>query len=49
MCAERLQVNPKQCIVLEDSSPGISAAKAAGMLAVAIAIGNYCHQDTSHA
>lgn len=29
--AKRLDVNPGNCIVIEDSRPGVQAAKAAGM------------------
>jgi len=32
--AERLHVEPAQCVVLEDSRAGVTAAKAAGMYAV---------------
>ncbi|MGM5482412.1 MAG: HAD family hydrolase [Nanobdellota archaeon] len=35
-CAEKLGKEPYQCVVVEDSLNGISAAKAAGMKAVAI-------------
>lgn len=49
MCAELLNVTPKNCLVIEDSNPGIRAAKAAGMVAVAITAGNYAHQDLSMA
>ena len=31
LCAERMGVNPADCIVFEDADPGIAAAKAAGM------------------
>ena len=34
--AERLQVAPARCAVIEDSVHGIEAAKRAGMLAVAV-------------
>lgn len=34
--AHRLNVEPHECIVLEDASKGIQAAKAAGMYAVAV-------------
>ena len=32
--ADRLKVNPKNCLVIEDSTNGIKAAKAAGMICV---------------
>jgi HAD superfamily hydrolase (TIGR01509 family) len=34
--AEKLGVHPKNCVVFEDSIPGIRAAKAAGMATIAI-------------
>jgi beta-phosphoglucomutase-like phosphatase (HAD superfamily) len=34
--ANRLGVNPKCCLVFEDSIPGLQAARAAGMFAIAI-------------
>jgi len=36
LAAERLQVEPKECIVIEDAEKGILAAKNAGMKAIAI-------------
>lgn len=36
LAAERLGVNPTLCLALEDSAPGVRAAQAAGMVAVAI-------------
>jgi len=36
LTAERLGVDPGRCIVLEDSPNGVTAAKAAGMIAVAV-------------
>ena len=35
--AERLAVEPVACVVIEDSAPGVQAARAAGMKAVALA------------
>jgi HAD superfamily hydrolase (TIGR01509 family) len=35
--AERLSVEPRACIVVEDSAPGVRAARAAGMTAIALA------------
>ncbi|MGP1385709.1 MAG: HAD-IA family hydrolase [Thainema sp.] len=34
--AERIQANPKQCLVFEDSLAGVTAAKQAGMFVVAV-------------
>jgi putative hydrolase of the HAD superfamily len=34
--AERLGVAPKECVALEDSAPGVAAAKAAGMACIAV-------------
>lgn len=36
LAAERLGVEPERCIVVEDSPPGIEAARAAGMRAIAV-------------
>ena len=36
LAAERLQVLPETCLVLEDSNAGIQAACAAGMLSIMI-------------
>lgn len=35
LAAKRLGVNPSECVVIEDSTHGVSAAKAAGMTCVA--------------
>jgi HAD superfamily hydrolase (TIGR01509 family) len=34
--AERLRVEPRECVVLEDAPAGIAAARAAGMIAIAV-------------
>jgi HAD superfamily hydrolase (TIGR01509 family) len=47
--ARRLAVKPADCIVLEDALPGVTAAKAAGMLAVAVPNRFTSHQDFSTA
>jgi HAD superfamily hydrolase (TIGR01509 family) len=38
--AERLGVKPASCAVIEDSAPGVAAARAAGMRAIGVARGN---------
>jgi HAD superfamily hydrolase (TIGR01509 family) len=40
--AERLGAGPARCLVIEDSLPGIRAAKAAGMTAFGFAGGSHC-------
>jgi HAD superfamily hydrolase (TIGR01509 family) len=35
-CAERLGVPPEQCVVIEDSPPGVEAGRAAGMHTLAV-------------
>lgn len=41
--AKNINVEPKDCIVIEDSAHGIKAAKAAGMYCIAINTGNDRH------
>ncbi len=36
LCAERMGVNPQECVVFEDAEPGIKAARAAGMDCVCV-------------
>jgi HAD superfamily hydrolase (TIGR01509 family) len=43
-CAALLGVHPNTCIVIEDSIPGLQAAKAAGMLSVAL-VGTRKHAE----
>lgn len=40
--AERMQVAPADCLVVEDALPGLEAARAAGMRAVAYAAAPWC-------
>jgi len=47
--AKKLRVSPNQCLVLEDSQPGVEAAKAAGMFCFAIPNEFTKHQDFSQA
>ena len=44
-CAAKLQCNPKDCVVVEDSIFGVQAAKAAGMSCVAILTGVYSRKE----
>lgn len=47
--AKKLQINPKDCIVLEDSKNGSIAAKDAGMYCIGFANPNSGNQDLSRA
>ncbi|MFN3650759.1 MAG: HAD family hydrolase [Armatimonadota bacterium] len=49
LAAERLKVDPKRCVALEDSCHGIAAAQAAGMRVIAIPNLVSAHQDLSAA
>ncbi len=42
--ATRLQLAPKECLVIEDSTAGIAAARSAGMRCVAVRAGNFANQ-----
>ena len=41
LAAARCQVDPAECIVVEDSAPGIAAAAAAGMTPIGFVGGNH--------
>ena len=43
--AERMGVSPLRTLVIEDSAPGIAAAKAAGMTAFGFCGGSHCRSD----
>jgi HAD superfamily hydrolase (TIGR01509 family) len=43
--AQRMGVAPAACVVVEDSLPGIAAARAAGMTALGFAGGSHCRPD----
>jgi len=43
--AGRMGVAPADCLVVEDSLPGIAAARAAGMTALGFAGGSHCRPD----
>lgn len=49
MAAERLRVEPKECIVVEDSKNGAQAGKNAGMYVIGVRAGNKHAQDLSTA
>ncbi len=47
--ADALRVPPSACVAIEDSVPGVSAARAAGMVCVGLRNPRYRSQDLSHA
>lgn len=49
LAAQRLGQNPSECLVIEDTFNGVCAAKAAGMMCIAIPCQATRHQDFAHA
>lgn len=49
LTAKKLKVNPEKCLVIEDSSPGVEAAKRAGMKCIGFRNFNSGNQDLSRA
>ena len=49
MASKRLEIPPKHCLVFEDSSAGVQAAKAAGMFCIALKRPGMPDQDLSMA
>jgi len=49
LAAERLGVDPRDCVVLEDSEPGVTAARAAGCTTVGVPAGMTAHLAFDHA
>jgi beta-phosphoglucomutase-like phosphatase (HAD superfamily) len=47
LCADRLQVRPRHCLVLEDAEAGVQAAHAAGMPMVIVPDLNYPSTETA--
>ncbi|MBQ2282047.1 MAG: HAD family phosphatase [Kiritimatiellae bacterium] len=47
LAAEKLGLPPEDCVVFEDSCPGVTAAKRAGMRCVAIVLPNHPKHDVS--
>lgn len=47
--AKKLKIDPKYCLVIEDSEPGVTAAKAARMQVIAVPSKYTKHQDFSGA
>lgn len=44
-CAKRLKIKPEECIVIEDSTHGVEAAKRAGMKCIAVTTGQHSRKE----
>jgi beta-phosphoglucomutase family hydrolase len=44
-CAKRLNIEPKECVVVEDSIHGVEAAKRAGMKCIAVTTGQHKREE----
>lgn len=49
LAAERLGLDPRDCVVLEDSEPGVTAGNAAGCVTVGVPAGMTAHLAFEHA
>ncbi|MFI5291151.1 MAG: HAD family hydrolase, partial [Polyangia bacterium] len=49
LASDRLGIAPAECLVLEDSTAGIRAGRAAGMRVVAVRAGNFAAQPQDEA
>ncbi len=49
LAADRLAIDPRACVVLEDSEPGVTAANAAGCTTVGVPAGMTAHLAFGHA
>jgi HAD superfamily hydrolase (TIGR01509 family) len=47
LAAEKMGLKPEECVVFEDSCPGVTAAKRAGMFCVALQLPDHPKQDIS--
>jgi beta-phosphoglucomutase-like phosphatase (HAD superfamily) len=49
LASTRLEIAPGDCLVLEDSTAGIRAARAAGMKVIGVRAGNFAKQPQDEA